>query len=126
MTGGDARLSREYGANAVWVSNHGGRQVDSGLAPLEVLEEVRSAIPDTDIILDGGVRGGGDVVRALALGATAVGIGRSVVYGLAVGGAEGVRLTFELYREEIASIMANCGCSRRSELTRDMVRLRSV
>jgi len=123
MTPEDAKLSLEHGADAIWVSNHGGRQVDSGLAPLEVLEEVCAAVPDMDIILDGGVRGGGDVVRALALGAKAVGLGRSVVYGLAADGARGVARTFELYREEILSIMANCGCSSIADLTHDIIRI---
>ncbi|MBI2998220.1 MAG: alpha-hydroxy-acid oxidizing protein [Deltaproteobacteria bacterium] len=124
MTGEDGRLSREHGADAVWVSNHGGRQVDSGLAPLEALEEVREAVSGTDIIVDGGVRGGGDVVRALAMGAKAVGLGRSIVYGLAVGGADGVRLTMELFREEMLSIMANIGCPSIADLNRDMIRIR--
>ncbi|MGH9893902.1 MAG: alpha-hydroxy acid oxidase, partial [bacterium] len=124
MTGDDARLCREHGADAVWVSNHGGRQVDSGLAPLEVLEEVCEAVPGADIILDGGVRGGGDIVRALAMGAKAVGLGRSIVYGLAAGGADGVRLTLELFREEILSIMANIGCSSIADLNRELIRKR--
>lgn len=125
MTGEDAKRCREYGADAVWVSNHGGRQVDSGLAPIEVLEEVSAAVPGMDIILDGGVRGGGEVVRALAMGAKAVGLGRSIVYGLATGGVDGVRATFMLYREEILSIMANCGCASIADLTPDMIRIRS-
>lgn len=123
MTGEDAKLSHEHGADAVWVSNHGGRQVDSGLAPLEVLEEVGEAVPGMDLILDGGVRGGGDVVRALALGAKAVGLGRSIIYGLAAGGAEGVHRTLELFREEILSIMANIGCAALADLNRDMIRI---
>lgn len=123
MTPEDARLAIDIGADCVWVSNHGGRTVDSGLATLEVIEEIRGEVgPDYPLVLDGGVRTGSDVVRAIALGADLVAIGRPAAYGLAAGGAEGVHKVFELLREEVDATMANCGLSNVSEITRDFVR----
>jgi isopentenyl diphosphate isomerase/L-lactate dehydrogenase-like FMN-dependent dehydrogenase len=91
LTGEDAVLARDAGVEGIIVSNHGGRQVDGGLAALDALVEVREALgPDVTVLMDGGIRQGADVVKALALGADAVMVGRPYAYGLAVGGREGV------------------------------------
>ena len=90
LTAEDARRALDAGVDGIAVSNHGGRQVDGAVAALDALVEVREAVPDTPLLMDGGIRGGADVVKALALGANAVLVGRPFVYGLAVGGQAGV------------------------------------
>jgi lactate 2-monooxygenase len=91
LTAEDALRARECGVDGVVVSNHGGRQVDGAIAALDALVEVRDAVgPDTVVLMDSGIRRGADVLKALALGADAVLLGRPYVYGLAVGGQEGV------------------------------------
>ena len=88
----DARRAVQVGASGVVVSNHGGRQVDGAVASLDALPSVRAAVgPDLPVILDSGVRTGSDVVKAIALGADAVAIGRPYIYGLALAGRDGVR-----------------------------------
>jgi isopentenyl diphosphate isomerase/L-lactate dehydrogenase-like FMN-dependent dehydrogenase len=105
----DARLAVEAGASGVVVSNHGGRQVDGSIASLDALPAVREAVgPDTVVVLDSGVRTGADVLKALALGADAVGIGRPWVYGLAVAGREGVR---EVLANLVAELELTMGLS---------------
>ena len=112
MCAPDALEALDNGADGVWVSNHGGRVLDSGMASLDVLPEVRSAVGNSPLILfDGGVRTGTDMLRALALGANIVAIGRPLVYGLAVAGAEGVSRVLEMYGEEFRSAMAFCGAT---------------
>jgi lactate 2-monooxygenase len=90
LTAEDARRALDAGVDGIAVSNHGGRQVDGAIAALDALVEVREAVPDTPLLMDGGIRGGADVLKALALGADAVLVGRPYVYGLAVGGQDGV------------------------------------
>jgi lactate 2-monooxygenase len=91
LTGEDATLALEHGADGISVSNHGGRQVDGAVAALDALVEVRAAVgPEVCVLMDGGIRRGADVLKALALGADAVLVGRPYAYGLAVGGQEGV------------------------------------
>jgi lactate 2-monooxygenase len=90
LTDEDARRALDAGVDGIAVSNHGGRQVDGAVAALDGLVEVREAVPDTPLLMDGGIRGGADVLKALALGAEAVLVGRPYVYGLAVGGQDGV------------------------------------
>jgi 4-hydroxymandelate oxidase len=112
MTGEDVDLCAEIGADAVIVSNHGGRHLDNTLATIEVLSEaVAAAKGRLEILLDGGVRRGADVVKALALGAKAVLIGRPIFWGLAAGGEQGVARVLEILREEIEITMAKCGRS---------------
>ncbi|MDA8035252.1 MAG: alpha-hydroxy acid oxidase, partial [Actinomycetota bacterium] len=102
---------------AVVVSNHGGRQLDGAPATIEVLAGVRASVgPSTEVLLDGGVRRGTDVVRALALGANAVLIGRPYLYGLAAGGEAGVRRVLDLFAEELARTMTLLGRARLDDL----------
>ena len=110
MTGEDVALCVQAGAAGVIVSNHGGRHLDNTLAPIEVLSEaVAASDGKAEVYLDGGIRRGADVVKALALGARAVFIGRPLFWGLAVGGAQGVVRVREILREEIEITMAKCG-----------------
>lgn len=111
MTEEDAQACAEVGADAVIVSNHGGRHLDNTLATIEVLSETVAAAQGSkmEIFLDGGIRRGADVVKALALGARAVFIGRPFFWGLALGGAQGVVRVLDILREEMQITMAKCG-----------------
>ncbi|MGE5305428.1 MAG: alpha-hydroxy acid oxidase [Alphaproteobacteria bacterium] len=110
MTGEDAEQCAELGANAVIVSNHGGRHLDNTLATIEVLPEVVAATKGKiEVLLDGGIRRGADVVKAIALGARAVFIGRPLFWGLAVDGEQGVIRVLDILREEMEITMAKCG-----------------
>jgi len=110
MTGEDAEQCAELGANAVIVSNHGGRHLDNTLATIEVLPEVVAATKGKiEVLLDGGIRRGADVVKAIALGARAVFIGRPLFWGLAVDGERGVIRVLDILREEMEITMAKCG-----------------
>jgi isopentenyl diphosphate isomerase/L-lactate dehydrogenase-like FMN-dependent dehydrogenase len=114
----DGLLAAEHGAAGVIVSNHGGRQLDGVAASLDALPEVAEAVGErTEVLLDGGVRRGTDVLKALALGARAVLSGRAVVWGLAVGGEQGVREVLELLRAEIALGLTHLGCRSPAEVT---------
>ncbi|MFE9686901.1 alpha-hydroxy acid oxidase [Streptomyces sp. NPDC006285] len=118
----DARLAVEHGAAAVIVSNHGGRQCDAVPAALDCLPAVADAVADrVPVLLDGGVRRGTDVAVALALGATAVGVGRPVMWGLAAGGETGVRTVLAALRDEYDHTLALCGGRRNIDLTKDMI-----
>ncbi|MDO0939023.1 alpha-hydroxy acid oxidase [Streptomyces sp. DG2A-72] len=120
----DARLAVRHGVDGLLLSNHGGRQLDTVPATLELLPEFVAAVAGRiPIVLDGGVRRGTDVVKALALGASAVGIGRPVMWALAEGGEKGVRRLLELLREELDDTMALCGASGLADLTPDLVRV---
>ena len=113
----DALKSLEHGADGIIVSNHGGRNCDAAPSPLEVLPEIVKAVGDrTTIIFDSGVRRGSDVVKALALGAKMVLIGRSTLYGTAAGGEAGATRALDIYRGEISRGMANISCNRVSEI----------
>ncbi|MDQ4041517.1 MAG: alpha-hydroxy-acid oxidizing protein [Actinomycetota bacterium] len=117
LTAEDARLACDHGAAAVVVSNHGGRQLDTVPASLDALGEVVEAVDEAvPVLVDGGVRRGIDVVKALALGATAVMVGRPVVWGLAVRGEAGVLHVLELLREEVGLALALLGCSSPEEV----------
>jgi isopentenyl diphosphate isomerase/L-lactate dehydrogenase-like FMN-dependent dehydrogenase len=119
LTSEDARLACEHGAAAVIVSNHGGRQLDGVPATLDALEEVVAAVDGrAEVLLDGGVRRGTDVLKALALGARAVLIGRAMLWGLAVAGEDGVTDVLRLLREEVELGLALLGCASPADVTR--------
>ena len=122
----DARRAVEHGAEAVVVSNHGGRQLDDAVATAEALEPVAEAVGDrADVLLDGGVRRGRDVAKALALGARAVLVGRPYLWGLAAAGEDGVRRVLEMLRNELESACALLGCASAEEITRERVEWRT-
>jgi 4-hydroxymandelate oxidase len=122
LTGEDAVLATEAGVEGVVVSNHGGRQLDGVAASLDALPEVVEAVGDgAEVLLDGGVRRGTDVVKALALGARAVLVGRAALYGLAVDGAAGVERVLTLLREEVELALALCGCASPADVVRSHV-----
>lgn len=107
----DAKLAADCGVDGVIVSNHGGRAVDSTRAPIEILPEVVAAVGNrATVIVDSGFRRGADVVKALALGARAVMIGRATLYGTAVAGEAGAARAIEIYRDEIDRLLALIGC----------------
>jgi (S)-mandelate dehydrogenase len=113
----DALKAAECGADGVVVSNHGGRNLDGSMAPLEALPEVVDAVGKRiEVIVDSGFRRGSDVVKALALGADAVFIGRSTLYGVAAGGYAGATRAIDIFREEISRVMALLGVNRVDEL----------
>ncbi len=121
----DARLAIEHGAAAIDVSNHGGRQLDAAIASLDALPAVVEAVDGrVPILIDGGVRRGTDALIALALGATAVGIGRPVIWGLAVDGEAGAARVLELLRAEIELGLTLLGCPTPADVTRRHVRRR--
>jgi L-lactate dehydrogenase (cytochrome) len=123
-TADDARRAIDHGAAAVVVSNHGGRQLD-GVAPtLRVLPEVLEAVDGrVEVLLDGGIRRGSDVVKALCLGARAVLIGRAYAYGLGAAGAAGVARAVDILRTDIIRTMKLLGCAAARDLDRSFVRL---
>jgi isopentenyl diphosphate isomerase/L-lactate dehydrogenase-like FMN-dependent dehydrogenase len=122
QTGEDAALACEHGAAAVVVSNHGGRQLDGVAATADLLPEVVEAVAGrVEVLVDGGVRRGSDVVTALALGARAVLIGRPTLWGLAAGGEAGARRVLELLREEVELALTLLGCPAPAAVTRDHV-----
>ena len=106
----DAAAAQQTGADGIFVSNHGGRQLDGAVAPLDVLPAIVAAAPKLTVLLDGGVRRGTDVLKALALGARAVFIGRPAMYGLAVAGEAGAARALALLRREIDVDLALLGC----------------
>jgi L-lactate dehydrogenase (cytochrome) len=119
----DARTAAAAGVAAIVLSNHGGRQLDSAVAPLDVLPEVVDAVgARVEVMIDGGVRRGTDVLKALALGARACLIGRPYLYGLAAAGEAGVAHALRIFRDEIARGLTLLGCRGVGELTRDHVR----
>jgi 4-hydroxymandelate oxidase len=120
VRGDDAKLALEHGAAGVIVSNHGGRQLDTAITSARALPEVADAMGGRGALLvDGGIRRGTDLIKALALGANAVLLGRPVLWGLALGGADGVARVLELLRAEFDLALALTGCSAPQELTRD-------
>ena len=117
LTAEDARRALDSGIDGIVVSNHGGRQVDGAIASLDALLEVRSALgPDPPVLMDGGIRGGADVLKALALGANAVLLGRPYVYGLAVGGQPGVDAVLQQLAAETDLTLALIGGTVAREL----------
>lgn len=118
----DARRAVDAGVHGIVVSNHGGRQLDTAPATIDALGPIADAVGDrTTLLLDGGVRRGTDVLKALALGARAVLLGRPVLWGLAAGGERGVVEALRLLRDDLDRAMALCGCATLADVTRDLV-----
>ena len=123
----DARAVVDAGADAVIVSNHGGRQLDRAPTPLEVLPAVVDVVGDqAEVYVDGGILSGSDIVAAVAFGARAALVGRAYLYGLMAGGERGVQRAADILQNEVAGTLALLGVTRVSDLGRDHVRLRGV
>nr|AZL94550.1 hydroxyacid oxidase [Nephromyces sp. MMRI] len=122
----DAELALKFGADAVWITNHGGRQIDGCRTAIEVLPEVCEALKgsEIEIYVDGGVRKGSDVYKALALGADHVFIGRPVLYGLASGGQQGVSAVINILHDELQRNMQLSGKVSIKNITRTSVMFR--
>jgi L-lactate dehydrogenase (cytochrome) len=124
MTGDDARRAIDEGAQAVVVSNHGGRQLDSVSSTLRALPEVVAAVDgQIDVLMDGGIRRGSDVVKALCLGARAVLVGRAYAYGLAAAGPTGVVRAIDILRTDVERTMRLLGCASTASLDRSYIQL---
>jgi len=123
LRGDDALRAAEFGASAAIVSNHGGRQLDGAIATIDALGEVvEVAGGKIDILLDGGIRRGTDVLKAIALGAKAVLVGRPILWGLAVNGEWGARRVLELLRNELDVAMALSGCATIADIDMSLVK----
>ncbi len=122
MTPEDAILARDHGASAVMISNHGGRQLDCVPAPVDMIQPIREAVGnDLELIVEGGIRRGTDVLKALALGADACAFGRPYLYGLAAAGQAGVERVLGLFRAELDRDMTLLGCEKISQLRPEFV-----
>jgi 4-hydroxymandelate oxidase len=118
----DSRQIAEHGAKAIVVSNHGGRQLDTAPATCEVLPHVVEAIGDScEIYVDGGIRRGSDVLKAIALGARAVLVGRPILWGLTVAGEQGALAVLEILRRELDEAMLLCGCTTLKDVSRSLL-----
>jgi 4-hydroxymandelate oxidase len=118
----DARRAVDAGAAAIVVSNHGGRQLDGAPATIDMLPDVVEAVEGrAEVLVDGGIRRGSDVMKALAMGARAALVGRPYLWGLAVDGEAGVRRVLELLRDDLALAMALCGCPSMTGIDRSLV-----
>jgi isopentenyl diphosphate isomerase/L-lactate dehydrogenase-like FMN-dependent dehydrogenase len=118
-TAEDAVLATEHGVDAIWVSNHGGRQLDGVAASIDALPEIVEAVGGAcEVYVDGGIRRGTDIVKGLALGARAAFIGRPVAAGLAVGGEAGVSRVLALLRGELELALGLLGCTSPDQVTR--------
>jgi len=119
----DAKHAVTIGATTLILSNHGGRQLDSSPAPIEMVQEIRAAVGDNiEIIVDGGIRRGSDIIKAIALGANACSIGKAYVCGLGAGGQAGIERALTILKTEIERDMALIGCTDLSQLNRHMIR----
>ncbi len=118
----DAIRAVDLGCDGIWVSDHGGRQLDTSVAGIDALPEIAAAVGGRALlVVDGGVRRGIDILKGLALGADLVAVGRPVLWGLAVGGADGVQHVLEIVRDELSLAMALAGCRSIEEITPDLV-----
>jgi 4-hydroxymandelate oxidase len=118
----DSQLAIDNGADALIVSNHGGRQLDTVPATIDVLPAIADAVEGRiPVLMDGGIRRGTDVIKALALGASAVAVGRPVLWGLAADGEHGVKQMLEMLRAETVRALTLCGCRSPRELSRDLL-----
>ncbi len=118
----DAARAVEAGCDGIWVSNHGGRQLDTAIAAADALPEIAEAVGGSALlVVDGGVRRGIDVLKGLALGANLIAVGRPVLWGLAADGAGGVQRVLEIVRDELSLAMALSGCRTIEEITPDLI-----
>ncbi|MGE3855981.1 MAG: alpha-hydroxy acid oxidase [Dehalococcoidia bacterium] len=118
QTAEDAEIAVQHGVDAIWVSNHGGRQIDHGLGALDTLPEIVEAVQGrASIVVDGGVQRGGDILKAVALGADAVALGRLQGWGLAAAGAEGIVRMLEILEDELICAMALTGLTGLDQIT---------
>ena len=118
----DARLAVDHGAAGVIVSNHGARQLDTVPATIDALSEIVEAVEDRiEVLIDGGIRRGTDVLKAIALGAKAVGVGRPVIWGLAQDGEDGVKRILDILRKDFELTMRLCGCTSVKEISKDLI-----
>jgi 4-hydroxymandelate oxidase len=123
----DALRAVEHGASAIIVSNHGGRQLDTSPATIRVLPAIADAVAGrVEVLIDGGVRRGTDVIKAIALGAKAVLLGRPILWGLAADGERGVSRVLEILRTELDLAMALCGCPSIDDIGRDLVEFHGI
>ncbi len=123
----DALRAVDHGAQAIVVSNHGGRQLDGAIATLTALTEIVAVAGDrAEILIDGGIRRGTDILKALALGARAVLLGRPILWGLALAGEQGVQHVLDLLRNELDLAMALSGCATLNDIDRSLVQLKPV
>ena len=121
LRGDDAVRCVDAGAKAILVSNHGGRHLDAAVASADALPEIAAAVAGkAEVYVDGGIRRGTDIVKALALGARAVLVARPVIWGLALDGADGVRAVLDHLRAELMRSMALCGVAKLDEITPDV------
>jgi glycolate oxidase len=122
LTPEDARLAVEAGVQIVWVSNHGGRQLDQTQATIDVLPDIVAAVEGrAEIVIDGGFARGTDIMKAVALGANVVALGRTALWGLAADGAAGVDRTLQLLREEMQTALGLCGQTSMRKLTSELI-----
>ena len=118
----DARLAVDHGAAGVIVSNHGARQLDTVPATIDALTDIVEAVEDRiEVLIDGGIRRGTDVLKAIALGAKAVGVGRPVIWGLAQDGEDGVKRILDILRKDFELAMRLCGCTSVKEISKDLI-----
>jgi isopentenyl diphosphate isomerase/L-lactate dehydrogenase-like FMN-dependent dehydrogenase len=118
----DAKKAVEIGVKGLIISNHGGRVLDTSISPLRALENIKAVVPaEFPLLLDGGIRRGTDVFKALAMGASAVLIGRPYIHGLAVAGALGVAHVIKILKEEFEITMALMGTATTSEINQDYI-----
>ena len=118
----DAKMAQKCGADALVVSNHGGRQLDGVNSSISTLPEIKKAVSHMEVLMDGGISSGQDILKAIAMGAEGVMIGRSFVYGLAAGGKEGVTKSLEILNKELDMTMALCGRRDIKDVGRDIIK----
>ena len=118
----DAKMAQKCGADALVVSNHGGRQLDGVNSSISTLPEIKKAVSNMEVLMDGGISSGQDILKAIALGAEGVMIGRSFVYGLSAGGKEGVTKSLEILNKELDMTMALCGRRDIKDVGRDIIK----
>ena len=118
----DAKMAQKCGADALVVSNHGGRQLDGVNSSISTLPEIKKAVSNMEVLMDGGISSGQDILKAIAMGAEGVMIGRSFVYGLSAGGKEGVTKSLEILNKELDMTMALCGRRDIKDVGRDIIK----